>query len=293
MLFVALAGLSGLVWGVGDFAGGKATQRADALPVVWLSKLISLPLLALYLVLLPSPLDGGSLAWGALAGTFGAVGVVVFYRALSAGAMTVVAPVTSVTSAVIPVVVGLASGERPGALSLTGITCALLAIALVSLAPPRPGVVSVVTGRLVGLAVVSGVGFALFFVFLARANDAAGGNPGLWPIGSAQLAALALTAALLLGARARGRAGTSVGRRWPRGRTLAWAAVAGPFDMSANALFLVATRYGDLSLVAPLAALYPVTTVLLALAVDGERLRPLQVVGLVLALGALLLVSRP
>ena len=54
MLFVALAGLSGLVWGVGDFAGGKATQRADALPVVWLSKLISLPLLALYLVLLPA-----------------------------------------------------------------------------------------------------------------------------------------------------------------------------------------------------------------------------------------------
>lgn len=294
MLFVALAGLSGLVWGVGDFAGGKATQRADALPVVWLSKLISLPLLALYLVLLPSPLDAGSLAWGALAGTFGAVGVVVFYRALSAGAMTVVAPVTSVTSAVIPVVVGLASGERPGALPLVGITCALVAIALVSLAPPRPGVVSVVTGRLVGLAVVSGVGFALFFVFLARANGAAGGDAGLWPIGSAQLAALVLTAALLLAARARGRrAAASVGRRWPRGRTLAWAAVAGPFDMSANALYLVATRYGDLSLVAPLAALYPVTTVLLALLVDGERLRPLQVVGLALALGALLLVSRP
>ena len=294
MLFVALAGLSGLVWGVGDFAGGKATQRADALPVVWLSKLISLPLLALYLVLLPSPLDGGSLAWGALAGTFGAVGVVVFYRALSTGAMTVVAPVTSVTSAVIPVVVGLASGERPGALPLVGITCALVAIALVSLAPPRPGVVSVVTGWLVGLAVVSGVGFALFFVLLARANDAAGGDAGLWPIGSAQLAALALAAVLLLGARARVRGGAaSVGRRWPRGRTLAWAAVAGPFDMSANALYLVATRYGDLSLVAPLAALYPVTTVLLALVVDGERLRPLQVVGLALALGALLLVSRP
>ena len=208
--------------------------------------------------------------------------------------MTVVAPITSVTSAVIPVVVGLASGERPGTLSLVGITCALVAIALVSLAPPRPGVVPVVTGRLVGLAVVSGVGFALFFVFLARANDAAGGDAGLWPIGSAQLAALVLTAVLLVAARARGHGGAGdVGRRWPRRRALAWAAVAGPFDMSANALYLVATRYGDLSLVAPLAALYPVTTVLLALVVDGERLRPLQVVGLALALGALLLVSRP
>ncbi len=110
MLFVALAGLSGLVWGVGDFAGGKATQRADALRVVWLSKLTSLPLLALYLALTPAPLDAGSLAWGALAGVFGAVGVVVFYHALSAGAMTVVAPVASVTSAVIPVAFGLATG---------------------------------------------------------------------------------------------------------------------------------------------------------------------------------------
>ena len=292
MLFVVLAGLSGLVWGIGDFAGGKATQRAAALPVVLLSKLFSLPLLALYLVLVPSPLETGSLAWGALSGLFGAVGVVVFYRALSGGAMTVVAPITSVTSAVIPVGVGLASGERPGAVALVGVTCALAAIALVSLAPPRPGTVSVVTTRLVVMAVVSGVGFALFFVFLARANGAAGGDAGLWPIASAQVAALVLTAVLLLAARTRrGAVPACAGR--PRGRALAWAAVAGPFDMSANALYLVATRYGDLSLVAPLAALYPVTTVLLALVVEGEQLRPLQVVGLVLALGALLLVSRP
>ena len=68
---------------------------------------------------------------------------------------------------------------------------------------------------------------------------------------------------------------------------------AGPFDMTANALYLAATRHADLSLVAPLAALYPASTVLLALAVDRERLRPLQGVGLVLALAALLLVSRP
>jgi drug/metabolite transporter (DMT)-like permease len=292
VLFVVLAGLSGLVWGVGDFAGGKATQRADALPVVWLSKLVSLPLLALYLLLLPAPVDLGGLGWGVLAGLFGAVGVVVFYRALSAGAMTVVAPITSVTSAAIPVVVGLAGGERPGPLALVGVSCALVAIALVSLAPPRPGVVSVVTRRLVGLAVASGVGFALFFVLLARANVAAGGDAGLWPIASAQVAALVLTGLLLVGARAR-TPRTPARRPWPRGRVLAWTAVAGPFDMSANALYLVAARYGELSLVAPLAALYPVTTVLLALAVDRERLRALQVVGLALALAALLLVSRP
>ncbi len=293
MLFVVLAGVSGLVWGVGDFAGGKATQRAGALPVVLVSKLASLPLLGLYLLLLPSALDPASLAWGALAGTFGAFGVVVFYAALSGGAMTVVAPITSVTSAAIPVVVGLVGGERPSPLALTGVVCALVAIALVSLAPARPGTTSPVTGRLVTMAVVAGVGFALFFVFLARANEAApGGDAGLWPVGSAQLAALGVCAALLAAGRLRSRGVPGTGRR-PRGRALAWSCVAGPFDMSANALFLVATRYGDLSLVAPLAALYPVTTVLLALAVDGERLRALQVIGLALALAALLLVSGP
>jgi uncharacterized membrane protein len=291
VLFVALAGLSGLVWGVGDFAGGKATQRAGSLPVVWLSKLVSLPLLTLYLVLTATPLDPGSLGWGVLAGTFGSLGMVVFYRALSAGAMTVVAPVAAVTSAAIPVVVGLAAGERPSAVALVGVVCALVAIALVSLAPPRPGVVPLVTGRLVGLAVASGVGFALFFVFLARANVAAGGNAGLWPIASAQVAALLLTGALLVAGRTRAR--SRAPELWPRGRSLVWTCLSGPFDMSANALFLVATRYGDLSLVAPLAALYPVTTVLLALVVDGERLRLLQGAGLVLALAALVLVSGP
>ena len=83
--------------------------------------------------------------------------------------MTVVAPVTAVTSAAIPVVVGLISGSDPRP-QLIGVVCALLAIALVSLAPPRPGERVIVTPRLVGTAVLSGVGFALFFVFVARAG---------------------------------------------------------------------------------------------------------------------------
>jgi drug/metabolite transporter (DMT)-like permease len=111
VLTVALAALSGLVWGVGDFAGGKAAQRAAALPVAWVSKLVSLPLLAVFLLATYVPPVPASLAWGALAGAFGMVGLMLFYRALSAGAMTVVAPVTAVTSAAIPGVVGLVDGE--------------------------------------------------------------------------------------------------------------------------------------------------------------------------------------
>jgi drug/metabolite transporter (DMT)-like permease len=283
-LFAALAALSGLVWGVGDFAGGKAAQRAGAMPVAWLSKLLSLPLLAVYVALTsstsPSP---ASLGWGALGGAAGIFGMILFYRALSAGAMTVVAPVTGVTSAAIPVGVGLASGDQTTGVRLVGVVCALLAIALVSLSRPHPGEVTVATARLVMMAVGSGVSFALFFVFLAQASDAGGGQAGLWPIAASQLSALTVAGLLLLLRR---------NQRWPRGVGLRWTAVAGPFDLTANALYLLASRHGELSVVAPLAALYPVTTVVLALLVDRERMRPVQVLGLGLAVVALILVNR-
>ena len=282
MLTVALAVLSGLIWGVGDFAGGKATQRAAALPVVWVSKLVSLPLLAIYVVATYVPMTQIGLAWGAMAGVAGLVGLVLFYRALSAGAMTVVAPITGVTSAAIPVVAGLVWGERPSGLQLLGVGCALLAIALVSVAPQPPGHRQVVTWRLIAVALGSGAGFGLFFILLAVAGDAAGGSAGLWPIVGSQLSALVIGGLLILMTRP---------GPWPRTTGLRFTMVAGPCDMTANALYLLATRGGDLTIVAPLAALYPVTTVILALLIDHERLRGVQLAGLAFAVAALVLVS--
>lgn len=171
---------------------------------------------------------------------------------------------------------------------LTGVTCALIAIALVSLVPAHGDRPSPARSRLIALAVAAGSGFALFLVFLARASDASGGDAGLWPIAASQLAAIGLGTVLL----ARWRWAHPGRPVLPRQVALRWTLVAGPFDMSANAVYLVAVRRGDLSLVAPLAALYPVTTVLLALAVDRERLRPIQVVGPTLALATLLLIAR-
>jgi drug/metabolite transporter (DMT)-like permease len=282
VVYAALAALSGLIWGVGDFAGGKATQRAAPLPVVWVSKLVSLPLLAIYLVAMYAPVTPIGIAWGGMAGVAGLVGLVLFYRALSAGAMTVVAPVTGVTSAAIPVVAGLLWGERPSGARLVGVGCALLAIALVSIAPHPPGRPQIVSWRLVAIALGAGVGFGLFFILLAVAGDAAGGSAGLWPIAGSQMSALILGGLLLLMARP---------GLWPRGAGLRFTMLAGPCDMTANALFLLATRGGDLSIVAPLAALYPVTTVILALLIDREPLRGVQVAGLAFAVAALLLVS--
>jgi uncharacterized membrane protein len=239
-------------------------------------------LLAIYLVATYVPVTPIGLAWGGMAGVAGLVGLVLFYRALSAGAMTVVAPITGVTSAAIPVVAGLLWGERPSGARLLGAGCALLAIALVSIAPHPPGRPQVVSWRLVAVALGSGVGFGLFFILLAVAGDAAGGSAGLWPIAGSQLSALIIGGLLVLMARP---------GPWPRRAGLRFTMLAGPCDMTANALFLLATQGGDLSIVAPLAALYPVTTVILALLIDHERLRGVQVVGLAFAVAALVLVS--
>jgi drug/metabolite transporter (DMT)-like permease len=279
---VLLATLCGLVWGIGDFAGGKAAQRAASLPVAWGSKLIGLPLLGLYLLLTYVPLQLAPLAWGAVAGAAGIGGLGLFYRALAAGAMSVVAPVTAVTSAAIPVAAGLLLGEPATGLRLLGIGCALVAIAMVSLAPRRPGEPARVTWALLGLALAAGTAFALYFLLTAQAARVADGPIGLWPVFASQASALALGGLVIVLRRP---------APWPQGSTVSWMALAGPFDMTANALFLVASRTGDLSLVAPLASLYPVSTVILALAVDRERLRAVQVLGLALAVAALLLVS--
>ena len=282
MSYVVLATLCGLVWGVGDFAGGKAAQRAASLLVAWGSKLIGLPLLGLYLLLTYVPPQLGPIAWGALAGAAGMGGLGLFYRALAAGAMAVVAPVTAVTSAAIPVVVGLLLREPATGVRLLGIGCALAAIALISLAPRRPGEPTRVTGAMLSLSFAAGAAFALYFLIITQAGRVADGPVGLWPVVASQLSALMVGGLVIMLRRP---------MPWPQGGTIGWMAVAGPFDMTSNALFLLASRTGDLSVVAPLASLYPVTTVLLALAIDRERLRAVQVLGLSLAVAALLLVS--
>jgi drug/metabolite transporter (DMT)-like permease len=190
--------------------------------------------------------------------------------------------VTAVTSAAIPVLVGLLLREPATGPRLLGIGCALAAIAMISLVPRRPGEPVRVTGTLLALAFAAGTAFALYFLLTAQAGRVAQGPAGLWPVLASQASALVLGGLAILLRRP---------LRWPRGGAVGWMAVAGPFDMTANALFLLASRTGDLSLVAPLASLYPVSTVILALAVDRERLRLIQLLGLVLAVAALLLVS--
>jgi drug/metabolite transporter (DMT)-like permease len=279
VLSVVLAAFSALIWGAGDFCGGKATQRARALPVTVVAQLAGLPVVVLGLALISATSPRVSdVGWGALAGVAGFVGLVLLYRGLAAGAMAVFAPVTAVTAAVVPLGAGLVLDDPPGTLALIGVCCAIIAIGLMSVQVAASGRQSVVTPRLLLLALAAGTMFGLFFTVLGRAGD----NAGMWPVLGVRVGSITL--GLFLVARQR------VSLRLDR-PVLRWTTTAGVFDITANALYLLAAQRGLLSVVAPIAALYPASTVLLALLVDRERLRPIQVAGLGLAATSLVLVA--
>jgi drug/metabolite transporter (DMT)-like permease len=276
MLAILLAAMTALVWGTADYCGGRASRRGNALGVTVVSQLFSVPVLVICLALVPATVYATDLAWGAGAGVAGLLGLVLLYRGLATGAMAVVAPITAVTSALVPMVVGLVVERLPSALAFGGGTCAILAVALVSLGSTGP--TAQASARVVGLALSSGAMFGVFFVLLSRVHD----ESGMWPLVGVRFASVGL--GLLLVARR----GTSL--RIPRA-LIGWTAVAGVGDVAANALFILAARDGLLSVVGPISALYPVSTVLLALVVDKERVRPVQVAGLGLAAAALVLTA--
>ncbi|GAA4979403.1 drug/metabolite transporter (DMT)-like permease [Nonomuraea thailandensis] len=272
---VLLATACAIVYGTADFFGGLATRRSQVLSVVVISQIAGLALILGLLPLLPGTYSHAALLWGLAGGLSGAAGLVLFYRSLATGVMSVVAPTTAVTSAALPVVFGLVTGERPQVWALVGVVLALGSVLLVSQEKPGGGhgsLSSVLT------ALAAGAGFGGFFILLAMAPHEA----GLWPLVGARLSSVSTVALLALLTRRALRPGPG---------SLPVILAAGVLDMAANVLYLLAQRDGLLSLVAVLVSLYPASTLLLANRVLGERLRAVQVVGVVCALAAVALIA--
>ncbi len=240
--------------------------------------------LAVALVLLASgsplpPREG--IVWGLGAGVFGGIGLLLFYRGLAAGVMTIVAPIAA-CGTIIPVAVSYALGQVPSGVASAGIVAALIGIVLVSL--PSSGSTSHPSGEprlVVTLALGSAVAFGCFLVALER-GAAASGAQALWVIGAARVGSLAA----LLSAAVVGRETV----RWP-GRRIVPLAVIGALDTTANALFALASLSGALGVVSVLGSLYPVATVVLARVVLAERLARPQAAGVALALAGVALMS--
>ena len=258
-----LALLSSMSYGAADFLGGLATRRTGKVfSVVVLSQVAGLAMVLVALAITGDDLNSADIGWAAGAGIFGALGLVGLYRGLSIGTMSVVAPLSAVMTALVPVGWGLVSGERPSMLALAAIPVALIAIALVS------GAAGSQVERGPGLAEAfgAGVGFGIFFILLAQTESSE-----LWTLTFARVASISVLSFIAI-----------VGGRGLRpGRGAGWLIVgAGMIDMAANLLFLLAERRGLLSLVSLVTALYPAGTVLLARIVLHERLSRAQLIGL-------------
>jgi drug/metabolite transporter (DMT)-like permease len=273
---VVLALLSSVFWGGADFLGGTLARRLPALVVVGVSQLIAgtcVAVLALALGEFDSRLD--YVPWGIAAGLIGSLALVAFYAALASGTMGVVAPIAAL-GALVPVLVGLGTGERPAPVQLAGIAVAVLGVVLAS-GPELSGKSGV---RPVMLAVVAAVGFGFALLFLSEGSQ----TSALMTAVTMRAASVPVIAILLV----------TVFR--PTNRALSWTdlpliALIGIGDIAANLTFGVASTTELVSIVAVLGSLYPVVTVLLARFVHGERMAKIQNAGVTLALLGVALIA--
>ena len=274
------------LWGGGDFTGGMGVRTTGgslggALRVVLISHTASFCTLAAVAGMRGDAFPHGAmLVWGVAGGMVGGLSIVLFYLALSRGAMGAAAAVSGLLAAAIPALVSMGVEGRPGVRQVVGFGAAALAIWLIA---GSSGDGPVNRGTM-WLAMSSGAGFGVYFVCLKFA--AAGGM--VWAMGSARIGSLSLCA-LMLGLWAmRKEGGVSV--RVRRAAVL-WALGSAVMDTSGNMLFMAATRVGRLDVASVLAALYPASTILLAAWMLKEAPSRRQGWGMGVAVGAVILIA--
>jgi drug/metabolite transporter (DMT)-like permease len=300
-----LALAAAVLYGTADFLGGVASRRASVFAVLALTVPAGAVVMVLVALLGQVPALGGLLGhgglgtpasvgnwsavgWAAASGVCGAVGLVAFYAGFAAAPISVVAPVAALVSAVLPLGVAIAGGERPAATVIVGGLICLVAIVLVSTQPADQagqgrggGVRLVSSGRLraLGYGAAAGVGFGLFFIFLKDAGQ----SGVLWPVAISRSAGTVVAFGIALATRTRLRFG--------RGGITGIALMSGTIDAAANVCYVLATRAGLFGLAVVITSLYPGMTVLLARVLLGERMRWVQRAGLLLAAVGVVLVT--
>jgi drug/metabolite transporter (DMT)-like permease len=274
---VLLALAASLSWGLGDFGGGLGTRRTSVVWVLLVSQVVGLVLVGtMALATQPHVPSGRELGWGAFAGVMGVVGLGAFYRALAVGTMGIVGPIAA-TGVVVPIVYGLARGERPSLLQVLGIAIAVVGVVAASLEPLPEG-----TGRKLTagapLALLAAVGFGASILGLNRVSQAG----VVWGTLSLRLTVVPIVLAAALIVR------PSTAKLRP---VIPLLVATGLFDTGANLLYGASARHGLISVVSVLASLYPIVLVGLGRFVLKERISRPQLAGVALALTGVALIS--
>ncbi len=275
-LAVVVLGLtSAITWGSGDFGGGLMSRRLPLFGVVMTTQLVGMVFALAMAVLRGEPVPAGAdLGWSLAAGAFGVVGMTALYRGLAVGRMGVVAPTTGVVGAIIPVTVGFAIEGVPRMATIAGIVLALVAVMLVTRAPghgsDRPSGAS--------WAILAGTAIGGFNVSIGQLSGAG----AFGPLVIIRLVQTLVLLALIVAWR----------QPWRIHRTdVMRLGVVGLLDMAGNAAFIGAAQVGALAVASVLSSLYPVTTVLLAIALLHEHVSRSHVVGIVLTAVAIALIA--
>lgn len=275
LLISSLLALSAAVsWGAGDFTGGVSARRVGPFHAVLIPFMIgAFVLITVALISLEPFPSGMDLIWGALAGVLGMLGLGYLLRGFAAGRMGIVAPVSAVLATSIPVIFSMFTEGLPRELQLLGFGLALVGIWLLS-RPEKFG------GRPagLGLALLAGLGFGAFFTAL----DQVGENVVFWPLVAGRLAACLVLIGFGLITRK-----PLIPQRAPYGLLM----LAGVLDVLGNLFFLLAVQTGRLDIAAVLGSLYPAMTALLALVVAKEPMARMQVIGVTVAVLAIVLIT--
>jgi drug/metabolite transporter (DMT)-like permease len=265
---------SAATWGAGDFCGGLASRRSSAIGVVIFGDLVGAVLLAGLALLLGEALPPlTALVWGALAGLAGAAGLLALYRSLALGRMSIASPLTAIFAGLFPVLFGLLTEGLPSVFQFAGFALALFGVWCLAS-----------TGRLdfhwrdLGLPLISGFGFGLFFILIGQAARTA----AIWPLVASRAAG---TLGLMAYALATRQFALPAREHWPL------TTLVGVLDAAGNGFFAFAARLGRLDVASVLASLYPASTVWLAWVFLKERLTRQQLVGVLAALAAVVLIA--
>jgi drug/metabolite transporter (DMT)-like permease len=293
-LLVPILSLAAAVsWGVGDFSGGIATRLSNNFVAVFLAQFVGLLLATVLLLISAEAMPGReALLWGAAAGVSGAFGLGCFYLALSRGTMGLVAPLAALLAAAWPAAVALLRGDSVGQLALLGMIVALAAIVLISIPDRRLGtpVLPTYHGSRRGewlLIIGAALGFGAFFLLIDASHDA--GGAVWWPLFVVKLGGvMAVIAATLVLAPLGRFPGIKLGTA-----ALLFGGVAGIGDLGGNLFFVLASDQGELAVAIVLTSLYPVVTAILARIFLHERLSPLRLAGVALAIVGVVLITIP
>lgn len=277
-MVVVLALGASLAYGLSDFVGGLLSRRTSPWAIAVVGQVVATVLTLALAVVVGGDPEPADWWWSALAGVGVGAGAGFLYRGLSAGRMGVVAPVSAVGAALLPVLVGLGTGERPSAITWLGVGCAFPAIWLVSRTDGAASGTAAAGGSGFLDGVLAGVGFGLLFAALGQVPDTAGFGPLTLTQGVSVLATIALAVCLR--------------ESWvPRDRWVLGGGVVGLLGTGGTVSFQLATQTGLLTIAAVVTSLYPALTVLLATLVLRERIGRIQGVGLALAAAAVSLVA--